>query len=289
MTKPLRYSGEDLKPERAPQANRRRISFDHCIELHRPVTVFARLVKDMTAEGPSHALLPPGRVDNESSVGDMSAWPRVVGMSVRATDDASIVDGDNGASRQFAHPAGACPGLGDSGIPRQGLARFTHLFQNRPDSGPVCCARLTYHHAGKHRAARPLLAAYSACLGARMSPEWLMPPLTKWLIKISAPSLMVRLCLALLLLYGLLKDAQQGTRCSRRKLRRLFREFDEDADPSRPAARRPLAEATAPAAAGELFPPGGTVGLVLLIAHLWLSEPERVAIGYLAALIPEPT
>ena len=54
-------------------------------------------------------------------------------------------------------------------------------------------------------------------------------------------------------------------------------------------ARRPLAEATAPAAAGELFPPGGTAGLILLIAHLRLGEPERVAIGYLATLIPEPT
>jgi len=132
-------------------------------------------------------------------------------------------------------------------------------------------------------------AAYSACLGGRISPGWLMPPLTKWLIKISAPSLIVRLCLALLLVYGLLKESQQGARCSRRKLRWLFREFDEDAHPSRRAARRPLAKATAPAVAGELFPPGGTVGLVLLIAHLRLGEPERVAIGYLATLIPEPT
>ncbi len=39
----------------------------------------------------------------------------------------------------------------------------------------------------------------------------------------------------------------------------------------------------------ELFPPGGTVGLVLLIAHLRLSEPERVAIAYRAALISEST
>ena len=117
----------------------------------------------------------------------------------------------------------------------------------------------------------------------------MMPPLTKWLIKISAPSLIVRLCLALLLLCGLLKDAQQGARCSRRKLRWLLREFDEDADPPRPTARRPLAEASALAAAGELFPPGGTVGLIFLIAHPRLGEPERVAISNLAALIPEPT
>ena len=116
-----------------------------------------------------------------------------------------------------------------------------------------------------------------------------MPPPTKWLMKISAPSLIVRLRLALLLIGGLLKDAQQGARCSRRKLRWLFRESDEDADPPRPAARRPLAEATAPAVAGELFPPGGTVGLILLIAHLRLGEPERVTIGYLAALISEST
>jgi hypothetical protein len=48
MTKPLRHSGKDLKAERAPQANRRRIGFDHRIELHRPVTVVTCLVKDMT-------------------------------------------------------------------------------------------------------------------------------------------------------------------------------------------------------------------------------------------------
>jgi len=54
-------------------------------------------------------------------------------------------------------------------------------------------------------------------------------------------------------------------------------------------ARRPLAEASALAVAGELLPPGGTVGLIFLIAHLRLSEPERVAISYLAALISEST
>jgi hypothetical protein len=96
-----------------------------------------------------------------------------------------------------------------------------------------------------------------------------------------------RLCLTLVLVDGLLKDAQQGARC-RRKLRRLVRESDENAGPPRPAARRPLAEASALAVAGELFPPGGTAGLVLLIAHLRLGEPERVTIGYLAALRPEP-
>ena len=53
------------------------------------------------------------------------------------------------------------------------------------------------------------------------------------------------------------------------------------------AARRPLAEASALAAAGELVPPGGTVGLILLIAHLRLNKPERVTIAYLTALISE--
>jgi hypothetical protein len=95
--------------------------------------------------------------------------------------------------------------------------------------------------------------------------------------------------LALLLIGGLLKDAQQGARRSRRELRRIFREFDEDADPPRPAARRPLAEASALTAAGELFPPGGTVSLILLIAHLRLDEPKRVAIAYSTALISEST
>jgi hypothetical protein len=98
----------------------------------------------------------------------------------------------------------------------------------------------------------------------------------------------VSVCLALLLLYGLLKDAQQGERCSRRKLRRLFREFDEDADPPRPAARRPW-QGQALELAGELFSPDGTVGLIFLIAHLRLSEPERVTIAHLAALISEST
>lgn len=40
---------------------------------------------------------------------------------------------------------------------------------------------------------------------------------------------------------------------------------------------------------GEPFPPGGTVSLILLIAHLRLDEPERVSIAYLAALISETT
>ena len=62
-------------------------------------------------------------------------------------------------------------------------------------------------------------------------------------------------------------------------LRRRFREFDEDADPRRPAARRPLAEASALAAARELVPPDSTAGLVLPIAHLRLNEPERVTIA----------
>jgi len=96
-------------------------------------------------------------------------------------------------------------------------------------------------------------------------------------------------CLALLPIGGLLENAQQGARRGRRELRRLFREFDEDADTPRPAARRPLAEGSALTATGELFPPGGTVGLILLIAHLRLNEPERVTIAYLAALISEPT
>jgi len=102
-------------------------------------------------------------------------------------------------------------------------------------------------------------------------------------------ALRVSVCLALLLIGGLLKDAQQGARCSRRKLRRLFREFDEHADLRRPAARRPLAEGSALAAAREIVPPDGTVCLMLLIAHLRLNEPERVTIAYLAALISEPT
>jgi len=98
MTKPLRHCGKDLKAERVPQPDRGRIGFDHRIELHRPVTVCACVIKDMTTKSPSYALAAPGRVDNESGIGDMCPRPRVVGESVRASDDTSIViDGDNGA------------------------------------------------------------------------------------------------------------------------------------------------------------------------------------------------
>jgi hypothetical protein len=48
---------------------------------------------------------------------------------------------------------------------------------------------LPYVYAPPPRERTTAHAAYSACLGGRISPRWLMLPLTKWLTKISAPSL----------------------------------------------------------------------------------------------------
>jgi hypothetical protein len=54
--------------------------------------------------------------------------------------------------------------------------------------------------------------------------------------------------------------------------------------PGGPWQRQPLSQRQ-----GNSFHQAGTVGLIFLIAHLRLSEPERVAIAYLAALISEST
>jgi hypothetical protein len=153
VKKCLWHSGQDLEAEGLPQLDRRCIGLDHRVELHRPVTVGACLVKDVTAQSPSCADAAAGRVDNESGVGDMGSWTRVVGMSAGGPDNPSVVvDGNNGASGKFTHPAGPRPRLGGRGIPCQSLAGVAYLFQDRPDSGPVIRCCLAYHHAGKHGA-----------------------------------------------------------------------------------------------------------------------------------------
>jgi hypothetical protein len=155
VTKRLRHRGKDLKAERAPQPDRRRIGFDNRIELHRPVAVCACLFKDMPAQSSACALTTPRRLDDKAGIGNMCPRARVNGISVRAADDASaIIHGDNGAAWRLSHPPGACSRFGSRGIPGQGLACGPHLAQDRPDSGPVLCRCLTYHHVGKHGAAR---------------------------------------------------------------------------------------------------------------------------------------
>jgi hypothetical protein len=75
VEKRLWHGGQDLEAEGLPQLDRRCIGLDHRVELHRPVTVCACPVKDMTAKSPSCAEAAAGRVDNESGVGDMGSWP----------------------------------------------------------------------------------------------------------------------------------------------------------------------------------------------------------------------
>ena len=155
MTKCLRHRGKDLKAEGAPQPNRRRIGFHNRIELHRPVAVRACLFKDTPAQSPARALTAPRGMDDKAGIGNVRPRARMNGMSARASDDTSIIiHGDNGAPWQLPHPPGACSRFGSRGIPRQGLPRGPHLFQDRPDSRPVPCRRLTYHHVGKHCATR---------------------------------------------------------------------------------------------------------------------------------------
>ena len=151
VTKCLRHRGKDLKAERAPQPNRRRIGFDNRIELHRPVAVCMCLFKDMPAQSPAYALTAPRRMDDKAGIGHVCSRARMNRMSVRAPDDTPIiVHGDNGAPWQLSHPPGGCSRFGSRGIPRQGLPCSSHLAQDRPDSRPVRCRRLTYRHGGKH-------------------------------------------------------------------------------------------------------------------------------------------
>jgi hypothetical protein len=164
VTKRLRHRGKDLKAEGAPQPNRRLIGFDDRIELHRPVAVRACLIKDMAAQGAAYALAAPCRMDDKAGIGNVCPRPRVDGMSVCAPDDASIViHGNKSASRRLSHPPSACPRFGSCRIPRQGLPGGTLPFQDQPDSWPVLCLRLTYHHVAS--IARP--ARFCAALRAR--------------------------------------------------------------------------------------------------------------------------
>jgi hypothetical protein len=130
VMKSFRYGGQDLKAEGAPQPDRRCIGFDHRVELHRLVAIRACLVKDVLAEGPADSFTASCRVDDKAGVSDVCSWARVKGMGVRAPEDTSIViDGDNGAPGQLAHPARACARFGSRRIPRQGLARCPHFFR----------------------------------------------------------------------------------------------------------------------------------------------------------------
>ena len=113
------------------------------------------LFKDMPAQSPAYALTAPRRMDDKAGIGHVCPRARMNRMSVRAPDDTPIiVHGDNGAPWQLSHPPGSCSRFGSRGIPRQGLPCSSHLAQDRPDSRPVRCRRLTYHHAGKHCATR---------------------------------------------------------------------------------------------------------------------------------------
>ena len=101
MTKCLRHRGKDLKAEGAPQPNRRRIGFDNRIELHRPVSVRACLFKDTPAQSSARALTAPRGMDDKAGIGNVRPRARMNGMSVRASDDTSIIiHGDNGAPWQ---------------------------------------------------------------------------------------------------------------------------------------------------------------------------------------------
>ena len=157
VTKSLRHRGKDLKAEGAPQLDSRCIGFDDRIELHRPVTIRARLVQDTAAQGPAYALAAARRMNNKPGVGHVRPWAPVNGMSVRAPDDASVVvRGDDGAARWLSHPPSAYPCFGSGGVPRQGLAGGALFFQDQPDSGPVLRLRLAYHHGTS--IAQPILA-----------------------------------------------------------------------------------------------------------------------------------
>jgi hypothetical protein len=143
VTKCLRHCGKDLKAERAPQPDRRRIGFDDSIELHSPVPIGPCLLQDPATEGPSYPLTAPRRVDNEPGVGDVRSGTRVVGVRIRAPDHTSmVIDSDNGARWQFSHPACTRPGFGCRGVPRQCLASSAYLFEYQPDSRPVLCSCL---------------------------------------------------------------------------------------------------------------------------------------------------
>jgi hypothetical protein len=84
--------------------------------------------------------------------------------------------------------------------------------------------------------------------------------------------------LVLLPVGDLQQDAQQGTRCIRRQSRWLFGQLHEEADATGPARGRPLTSACTIAAARKLLIPGGSIGLILLIAHVGLVEPERIRV-----------
>jgi hypothetical protein len=153
VMKRLRHCGEHLEAKGAPQPDRWCIGLDYGIELHGPVTVGACLVKDMTAQSLAYALVPPRWMDNESGIGNVRSRARVIGMSVRAADDASIViDGDDGSPWWLSHPADPCPRFGCSGIPCQRLACCSHCAEDRPDSGPVSHCRFPDHHGRQHDA-----------------------------------------------------------------------------------------------------------------------------------------
>jgi hypothetical protein len=148
VLKGLRHRGKDLKAERAPQPDRRRIGFDNRIELHRPVAVCACLVKDMPAQSPACALTAPGRMDNKAGIGNVCPRARVNGMRVRAPDDTSvIIYGDNGAPWQLPHPTGACARFGPRGIHVRVSPAFPTSFKIGQIAGQssAFASRITMH------------------------------------------------------------------------------------------------------------------------------------------------
>ena len=81
---------------------------------------------------------------------------------------------------------------------------------------------------------------------------------------------------------------QQGTRCIRRQFRWLFGQFHEETDAPGPVRGRSLTSARALAPARKLLIPGCSIGLIFLIVHGGLVEPERIRVAYPAALVSGP-
>jgi hypothetical protein len=147
VTKRFRNRGKDLKAERAPQPDRRRAGFDNRAELHRPIAVRPGLVQDMVAQSTAHTLTAPCRMDDKPGIRNVGPRASVDGMSVCAPDDASTaIEGDKSPPGSLSHPPSAGARFGSCRIPRQRLPGGALLFQDQPDSRPVLCLRLTYHH-----------------------------------------------------------------------------------------------------------------------------------------------
>jgi hypothetical protein len=124
VAKRLRDRGQDLKAERAPQPDRRRVGFDDGVELHGTVAVGPCLIQHLAAQGTADAVAAVCRMDDKPCVGDMPSWAWVDGMGVGGPDDDSIViDGHERPPGWLAHPPCAGAHFGSCRIPRQRATR----------------------------------------------------------------------------------------------------------------------------------------------------------------------